>query len=105
MTTDTTWSELPVAVADSPAAAAPGAAGNGLSPQARERREAIKLEKRLCRLTGQAIVDYNMIEAGDKVMVCVSGGKDSYTLLDILQKLQQRSARARCGEQIPRGSA
>lgn len=91
MTTDTTWSELPVAVADSPAAAAPGAAGNGLSPQARERREAIKLEKRLCRLTGQAIVDYNMIEAGDKVMVCVSGGKDSYTLLDILQKLQQRA--------------
>lgn len=61
------------------------------SAQARARREAIKLEKRLCRLTGQAIVDYNMIEAGDRVMVCVSGGKDSYTLLDILQKLQQRA--------------
>ena len=54
-------------------------------------RETQKLEKRLCRLTGQAIVDYNMIEAGDRVMVCLSGGKDSYTLLDILQKLQQRA--------------
>jgi tRNA 2-thiocytidine biosynthesis protein TtcA len=54
-------------------------------------RETHKLEKRLCRLVGQAVVDYNMIEAGDRVMVCLSGGKDSYTLLDILQKLQQRA--------------
>jgi tRNA 2-thiocytidine biosynthesis protein TtcA len=54
-------------------------------------REAHKLEKRLCRQMGQAIVDYNMVEAGDKVMVCLSGGKDSYTMLDILLKLQRRA--------------
>ena len=53
--------------------------------------EARKLEKRLCRETGKAIVQYNMIEEGDRVMVCMSGGKDSYALLDILQKLQSRA--------------
>ncbi|MDR3455086.1 MAG: tRNA 2-thiocytidine(32) synthetase TtcA [Rhodoferax sp.] len=54
-------------------------------------RETHKLEKRLCREVGRAIVQYNMIEDGDKVMVCMSGGKDSYTLLDILLKMKRRA--------------
>ena len=50
-----------------------------------------KLEKRLLRLTGQAITQFNMIEARDRVMVCLSGGKDSYGLLDVLLLLRERA--------------
>ena len=57
----------------------------------RAAHELNKLAKRLHRQVGQAIADFNMIEPGDKVMVCVSGGKDSYSLLDILLSLKARA--------------
>ena len=54
----------------------------------KEAYEANKLHKRLRRLAGQAIADFNMIGPGDRVMVCLSGGKDSYALLDVLLSLK-----------------
>jgi tRNA 2-thiocytidine biosynthesis protein TtcA len=55
----------------------------------KDKLEFNKLQKRLRRNVGNAIADYKMIEEGDKVMVCLSGGKDSYGMLDILMNLQQ----------------
>ncbi len=62
-----------------------------MTTPARQKLEFNKLRKRLRRQVGQAIADYNMIQDGDKVMVCLSGGKDSYTMLDILMNLQQHA--------------
>ncbi|HEX7043108.1 MAG TPA: tRNA 2-thiocytidine(32) synthetase TtcA [Burkholderiales bacterium] len=60
-------------------------------PLRKAQHEANKLAKRLRRLVGQAIEDFAMIEAGDRVMVCLSGGKDSHALLDILLALQAKA--------------
>ena len=66
---------------------------NAIAPSLSQKQqfEANKLTKRLRRQVGQAIADFSMIEAGDKVMVCLSGGKDSYGMLDVLMKLREKS--------------
>ena len=59
------------------------------SDQAKAQFNLNKLQKRLRRQTGQAVMDFNMIEEGDRIMVCLSGGKDSYTMLEMLQHLKR----------------
>ena len=73
------------------AGAAPNFEPMSVNPQEKPRHEANKLAKRLRRNVGQAIADFNMIEAGDKVMVCLSGGKDSFGLLDVLLYLREHA--------------
>ncbi|MDD5472139.1 MAG: tRNA 2-thiocytidine(32) synthetase TtcA [Sideroxydans sp.] len=89
------WTDNDIA-ADAPTApetahTTPEQAAPAAAKKIKIEREVHKLEKRLCRQVGQAIIDFNMIEEGDRVMVCVSGGKDSFGLLDILLKLQKRA--------------
>lgn len=71
----------PAAYAEAPAA----------TTDAQHQRDFNKLQKRLRRQTGNAVIDYRMIEEGDKIMVCLSGGKDSYTMLDMLRSLQRNA--------------
>jgi tRNA 2-thiocytidine biosynthesis protein TtcA len=76
------------------AAALPLQVGPGVDGTVRAQKqvyESNKLAKRLRRLVGAAIADFSMIEAGDRVMVCLSGGKDSYAMLDVLMRLREKA--------------
>lgn len=85
------WTDIESAVVTDVLGAPTATGAEAASKKIKIERETHKLEKRLCRQVGQAIIDFNMIEEGDRVMVCVSGGKDSFGLLDILIKLQKRA--------------
>ena len=78
------------AAAHGPAQVAPKVDATRLGP-ARQRLERNKLAKRLRRLTGKAVADYDMIGEGDRVMACLSGGKDSYAMLDMLLSLRRNA--------------
>lgn len=62
-----------------------------IQPLSHLKGSAEKLHTRLCRMVGQAVADFSMIEEGDRVMVCLSGGKDSYGMLDVLLSLRSRA--------------
>ena len=64
-------------------------AGESVNDQAK--RAFNKVQKKLRRDVGRAVVDYKMIEEGDRIMVCLSGGKDSYAMLDLLISLQRNA--------------
>ena len=65
--------------------------GAAVNAQQKSTLERNKLQKKLRRLVGRAVVDYTMIEPNDRIMVCLSGGKDSYTLLDMLMSLKRNA--------------
>jgi tRNA 2-thiocytidine biosynthesis protein TtcA len=80
-----------ISITESAAQATLSEGATSTSRTQKQQLEANKLAKRLRRQVGQAIADFNMIEANDKIMVCLSGGKDSYAMLDVLTGLREKS--------------